>query len=342
MNENPTIVFLGAGAVGASLGAWIAPHHENTYFLDIGEVADAIEEKGITHYLGGDETTRRTESVKVIRDLDEIDPPDIIAVAVKNYSLDAVSQMIRDKVGDKPVIVGLQNGVENQTILPKYFSKVIYGVVCYNAWLDSTGVVGYQKKGPLVLGTVNNECQFDMDEIRSIFSRGVETFVTNHLHNATHSKMIVNLTNSLTTLIGHTYKEISDESLFQKLLSNLTYEGVKIVKAAGFAECSLGGMPSWALMTAAANLPQFITKKAFQKNVKKMVISSMAQDILQKGSTDSELESLNGYFMALADKHDIKAPYNKTVYELCQAEFGKPGFKPWDVKEVWAKVKANL
>jgi hypothetical protein len=39
MNENPTIIFLGAGAVGASLGAWIAPHHENTYFLDIGEVA---------------------------------------------------------------------------------------------------------------------------------------------------------------------------------------------------------------------------------------------------------------------------------------------------------------
>ena len=68
----------------------------------------------------------------------------------------------------------------------------------------------------------------------------------------------------------------------------------------------------------------------------------MAQDILQKGSTDSELESLNGYFMALADKHDIKAPYNKTVYELCRAEFENPGFKPWDVKEVWAKVEANL
>ncbi|MBI9091610.1 MAG: hypothetical protein JEZ12_20565 [Desulfobacterium sp.] len=52
MKENPSIVFLGAGAVGASLGSWIAPFNENTYFLDVGDVADAIEEKGITHYQG--------------------------------------------------------------------------------------------------------------------------------------------------------------------------------------------------------------------------------------------------------------------------------------------------
>ncbi|HCY84600.1 MAG TPA: hypothetical protein DHV36_05630 [Desulfobacteraceae bacterium] len=342
MTENPTIVFLGAGAVGASIGAWVAPHHDNTYFLDIGEVADAIEANGITHYLGGNEASRKTQTVKVIRDLDEIDPPDIIAVAVKNYSLDAVCRMIRDKAGDTPVIIGLQNGVENQEILPQYFSKVIYGVVCYNAWLDSPGVVGYQTHGPLVLGTARNECQFEMDRVREIFSQGLATFVSHHIGDASHTKMIVNLTNSLTTLIGHTTKEISDPGLFQKLLSNLTYEGVKIVKAAGYKECKLGGMPSWTLMRAAATLPRFVTRKAFEKNVKKMVISSMAQDILQKGRTDSELETLNGYFISLADKHGVKAPYNRTIYDICRKEFAKPGFIPWDVTDVWEKVEAAL
>ncbi len=342
MKENPSIVFLGVGAVGASLGSWIAPFNENTYFLDVGDVADAIEKNGITHYQGDKEQQKQTVKVKVIRDLSEIDPPDVIAVAVKNYSLDVVSRMIKDKVGDGPVIIGLQNGIENQDILPKYFSKVIYGVVCYNAWLDDHGVVGYQKRGPLVLGTANNECQFEMDAVRNLFNKGVETFVTLHLHNATHSKMIVNLTNSLTTLIGHTYQEISDESLFQKLLSNLTYEGVKIVKAAGYEECKLGGMPSWGLMKAAATLPQFITKIPFKKNVKKMVLSSMAQDILQKGGSQSELESLNGYFIGLAEKHDIHIPYNKTIYELCWSESTKPGFTPWDVTKVWEKVEAAL
>ncbi len=342
MKDNPTIVFFGAGAVGASIGSWVASNHENTYFLDVGEVADTLEEKGITHYLGDEIDKAENVKVKVIRDFSEIPTPDVIAIAVKNYSLEAVSKLIKDKVGDEPVIIGMQNGVENQTILPRFFTKVVYCVVCYNAWLDTPGVVGYQKKGPLVIGTANNELQFEMDAISWVFNKGVETIVTHHLHNATHSKMIINLTNSLTTLIGHTYKEISDEGIFQNLLTNLTYEGVKIVKAAGFDECKLGGMPSWLLMKAGVILPRFVTKIPFRQNVKKMVISSMAQDILQRGSSDSELESLNGYFIDLAEKHGIDIPYNKTIYDLCRSEFSKPNFKPWDVKEVWAKVQNSL
>lgn len=342
MKSNPSIVILGAGAVGASVGAWIAPHYDNIYFLDIGDTADAIEQNGITSYLGEAEQHRRTQSVRVIRDLAQIDPPDVIAVAVKTYSLDSVCKGIREKVGDSPVIIGLQNGRENQAIIPQYFSKVAYCVVCYNAWLDSPGVVGYQKKGPLVLGTVDNSLQFEMDRISEIFNLGVETIVTHHLDNAVHSKMVVNLTNSLTTLIGHTFRKISDESLFQKLLSNLTYEGVKIVKAAGYNECKLGGMPSWGLMKAAATLPLFITRIPFKKNVEKMVISSMAQDILQKGSSQSELEALNGYFVGLADKHGVDIPYNRTIYEICRSEFQKQDFTPWDVRAVWEKVAANL
>ena len=34
--------------------------------------------------------------------------------------------------------------------------------------------------------------------------------------------------------------------------------------------------------------------------------------------------------------------YNKTIYNLCKTEFSKSDFKPWDVKEVWEKVRVNL
>ncbi len=154
--------------------------------------------------------------------------------------------------------------------------------------------------------------------------------------------MIVNLTNSLTTLIGHTIKEISDPGIFQKLLTNLTYEGSRIVKAAGYKECKLGGMPSWLLMKTAATLPQFLTKRAFEKNVKKMVISSMAQDIIQRGGSESELESINGYFLKMADANGVKVPYNRTIYEMCKKEFNKPSFQPLDVKDVWREVEKVL
>lgn len=341
MKEQLNILIFGAGAVGASVGAWVAEKHESVWFYDKKEILEDIERDGITYYEGGER--KSNIKVKVAYDLDDIPEPDVIAVAVKNYSLDGVCKFLQSKYGDGPIIIGLQNGIENQSVLPKYFSKNIFCVICFNAWLDSPGVVGYQKRGPLVFGALDDSVDFEMKAVARVFNKGVETIVVDHLQDAAHSKMIINLTNSLTTLIGHGFKELSDKSLLQKTLSNLTYEGVKIVKAAGYSECKLGGMPSWTLITAAVKLPQFITKAPFEKNLKKMVVSSMAQDIIQRGGTDSELETINGYFLKLADKHNVSAPYNRTVYELCKERFAAPGgFKPMDIKEVYAEIEKNL
>lgn len=342
MKESMNVLMFGAGAVGASVGAWVAQKHDNIWVYDKTEILDAIERDGITVYESGKK--KENVAVRVARDLDAIPEPDVIAVAVKNYSLDGVCGFLRGKYGDAPVVVALQNGIANQEIMPKYFSKVIYCVICYNAWLDAPGVVGAQKRGPLVFGSVGDEdMKFELKSVARVFNKGVETIVSDHFQDAAHSKMIINLTNSLTTLIGHGFREQSSKDLLQKILSNLTYEGVKIVKAAGYEECQLGGMPSWTLITAAAKLPQFITKKPFEKNLKKMVVSSMAQDIIQRGGTDSELESINGYFLQLADRHGVSAPFNRTVYDLCNERFAAPGgFQPMDIAEVWEQIKKKL
>ncbi len=334
----PNIVVFGAGAVGSTIGAWVSPHHANTWLVDTAEVAGRLSAGGITHYLNDKPLDRETVKVLAVDDLDKVPSPDVILVCVKNYSLEAVSKLIASKVNPSVIVVGFQNGVENQKILPKYFKNVIYGIVTYNAWVDAPGVVGYQKRGPLVIGTLDNSLGDEMRQLASILGLGVETLVTDQLQDAAHTKMVVNLTNSLTTLLGHKFKPIGDQALFQKLLTNLTYEGVKILKAAGFRERRFGEMPSWALMHAAAKLPQFLTRRKFEKNVRKMVMSSMAQDIIQRGGTDSELETLNGYFIGLAENHKVDAPYNRAVYELCREKFGKPGFNPIDVQDVWNRV----
>jgi len=338
MNNNPTIVIFGVGAIGGSAGGWIAAHYEPVYFLARGETAGVLRKDGLTLYQG-DGNNQATLPIKIIQDLDELPGVDVIVLAVKNYSLDAAAREIKAKVGDKPVLVAIQNGVENQKVLPGYFSKVIYCIVAYNAWKDGPAKVGYQTKGPLILGTMDNQLQPEMNLIAGIFNKGVNTTITPHLRDAAITKMIINLSNSLTTLVGHPYQKISSLSTFQDLLANLTYEGVQIAKAAGYRECKLGDLPSWALLTAAAKLPQVLTRGKFKESFDKMVISSMAQDILQRNGRNSELESLNGFFIHLADQHHLKAPYNRTVYALCKERFGKPRFEPMDVKEVWEKVK---
>jgi 2-dehydropantoate 2-reductase len=342
MNDKKKILFFGAGAIGGSVAAWVAEKYGEVHVYDRVDIINAIKEKGLTTWIEGQKDKGVNVRVKTLDDIDRIGDYDVIVLGVKNYSLDAVASLISKKTGDRPVVIGMQNGAENQAILPKYFSKVIYCVIGYNAWLDGPGVVGYQKKGPLVFGTKNNELTAEMNAIAEIFNRGVETVVVDHLQDAVHSKIIINLTNSLTTLIGHNVKPISDEALFQRLLTNLLLEGVRIAKAAGYHECKIGGMPPWVLIWAGAKLPRFITKGMFRKNAKKMVLSSMAQDIIQRGGHDSELETINGYFLKLAEKHGVNAPYNRTVYELCKREFAKPKFEPLDVRVVWEEVSKRI
>ena len=79
-----------------------------------------------------------------------------IVIGVKNYSLEAIARLIKANAKEDVIIVSMANGIDNQQILPKYFSRVIYCIVSYNAWMDQPVTVGYQKKGPLVLGTPDN------------------------------------------------------------------------------------------------------------------------------------------------------------------------------------------
>lgn len=342
MKDNPKIVIFGSGVIGSTVGGWIAPHHDELYFFDMPKVVDALNKNGITLYEGGKEGERETVQVKTISDLSQAKDADAVVVAVKNYSLDAVAKTIRDAIGDGPIIIAMQNGLLNQEILPKYFSKVIYCVVSYNAWANDPGVFGYQKRGPLEWGTLDNSLLDEQRTLAAVFDRGVPVVLTDRISDAAHCKLVLNLSNSLTTLIGHTYKPVTDMKLFQKLLSNLLYEGVKIVKAAGVREVKLGGLPPWVLIRIGATLPYIVAAPMFKKNVKKMVISSMAQDIIQRGAGASELDTINGTLLNLAKKHCAPAPYNQAIYDLCVREFGKDKFEPMDLADVWAYVSKQL
>lgn len=336
------LLFLGTGVIGGSVGGWIASKYENVFFMDQGETARALKKNGITLYHGDHPGDRERVRVKVIDDLEEARDADVVVLGVKNFSLEAVAARVKETLGDRPIIVGMQNGLANQRILPAHFSRVIYCIVSYNAWMDESGVIGFQKKGPLHLGTLRNELGAETSQVAEVFNLGVETHVTDRIADAAYCKLVINLVNSVTTLVGLKYREISDRSLFQKLMTGVTYEGIQVVKAAGCRESKLGGMPSWALLRAGAKLPQALTRGMFERNVKKMVLSSMAQDIIQRGGKDSELESINGALLDLAGRHGVPAPLNRAVYDLCRQEFAKPKFEPLDVKEVWDFVQARL
>jgi len=345
-SDQKKVLLVGAGAVGACIASWVAPKYEQLYVLDRGEVLETIAAQGIYSYQQHDEQNKQHCDVKMVAAFEDCPVPDIILLCVKNYSLEGLSKAIISAYGKEKLndilVVGLQNGVDNQSILPRYFPKVIYGVISFNAWLDAPNIVGYQAKGPFIFGTPDNSLKEDVASLAGIFNLGVEAIASDHFQDAALCKMIINLTNSFTTLMGLGYLDVDDMSKFQTILSSLTYEGVQIVKASGHKECKVGDIPSWLLITASAKLPQFLTRKLFEKNVNKMVVSSMAQDIIQNGRTDNELAGINGHLLAMADQYGVDAPFNRAIYALCLKEFSKPNFKPIRVSEVWRRLQASF
>jgi 2-dehydropantoate 2-reductase len=129
LKEKPNVLIVGAGAIGLSVAGWISPNNENLNLLARGESVAAIRNYGLRLCQVGQEATTAPISVKVIESLNETPTPDIVIITVKNYDLDQIAQALRNQLGNHhPIVASLQNGVDNQQILPKYFSKATYSL----------------------------------------------------------------------------------------------------------------------------------------------------------------------------------------------------------------------
>lgn len=152
-----------------------------------------------------------------------------------------------------------------------------------------------------------------------------------------HSKIVVNLTNALDALLGRGARPLPDLAIYQQLLTQALWEGVRVVRAAGYREHRIAGIPPFALLHLAAVLPGFLTRPLFERRMRAMRMSSMTQDVLMRGAQDTELESITGYIVRLAAEHGVAVPYNRAICRLGREKF-RPGFEPLLPEQVLAAV----
>ncbi|MFX1409832.1 MAG: ketopantoate reductase family protein [Promethearchaeota archaeon] len=335
------VVIYGTGAIGATLGGWLTQKYDHVFLLSRGENAKSMKSNGLILYERVNNNPQPIK-VKIIENLNEISSIDVVVIVVKNYNLEEVAKDISLNLNDKPIIVALQNGIENQKILPKYFTKVIYGVLVLSAWQDDPGVFGNRGKGQIYLGTLNNENQELLERVSQIFNLGFPTKITARLQDAAHSKLIFNLINSVFTLIKVELQ--NDDEIFKlwKIYINIFLEGVKILQVAGFKEHKLKNLLAWRIMEALDKFDKETIIKNFKDDLKFYYLNSMAQDMIIRQKNTSELESLNGYLLELADLHRLEVPYNRIIYNLCKEHFNKIPYRPIQVDVVWKKINENI
>ena len=288
--SEPKILFIGTGAIGGSVAAWVAENYPATFVMAHGQTLAALRGQGLTVYrFAAPEETRRTVRVAVVERPGTVADAAVVVLAVKNYSLEAVARQVKDELGDRPIIVSLANGIDNQRVLPKLFSKVIYGIASYNARREAPGVIGYQRKLPLLIGTLDNGLPSELKLVQSILARGCPTDVVDRMQDAVHSKIVINLTNALDALLGRGARPLTNLAAFQELLSQTLWEGVRTVRAAGHREYRVPGMPPFALLHLTAAVPGWVIRPLFRRELSAMRMSSMTQDVMLRGAEDTEL-----------------------------------------------------
>jgi 2-dehydropantoate 2-reductase len=341
LEEKPNVLIVGAGAIGLSVAGWIFPHNENLHLLARGESVAAIRSHGLRLYQIGQEATTVPIPVKVIESLDEIPPPDIIIITVKNYDLDRTAQTLQHQLGNyQPIVATLQNGVDNQQILPKYFSRAIYGVVCYNAWRDGVGKAAYVRRGYLIIGTLRNDLRPELQSVEDVFNSGLECSITDRLQDAAHCKLAINLINALMALVGFRKRSIESEKILVHMTTRLLWEGIQVLQAAGFKEHELGSLPSWSDIRIAVNIPESPVNPLYDFIVNRVGPTSMTQDVFS-GKTTTELESLNGHMLELARRVGVPMPINQAIYEIAKERFCS-GFKPIEEIDLWEMLNNRI
>jgi len=337
--EKPNIVVVGAGAIGLSMAGWVFPFNENLSILARGESVSTIRMQGVQLCQKGIKPI--IVPVRVIETLGEVAPPDLLVLTVKNYDLDRTTRALRGQLGNRqPIVVSLANGVENRQILPKYFRRVVYGVVCYNAWREGPGRVEFIKRGFIIVGTPDNKLQRELHCVKDAFSLALECVVTDRLRDAAYCKLGLNLMNSVMTLVGFRKRELDSDKILVHMTTRLLWEGVEVLQAAGIKQHHIGSMPSWDQIRTAVNIPESPANPLYDFIINRVGPTSMTQDVFG-GKTTTELESLNGYMLELARKFGVPMPINQSVYDIAKERFGA-NFKPISEIELWEMINERI
>ena len=339
------ITVYGAGAIGTTLAAWLTGAGHDVSLLARGKNAQQLQQKNV-RIMSGNKRLLQDTRVRVIETLGLAEDIDLLIVTVKNFHLDACCQSIVDAIGKNTLVLGLQNGVENQTILPRHFERVVYGIINYNAWRlisaeerpNNTQNWSVNLNGPIVLGSLSHELKPAAEHLTELFSSFIHCQYSHNFHDHTHAKLVNNIANSVTTLIGNSHRDAAALKPLQAVLTQLSNEGINTLQAAGIGETRTGPLPPWRIIKLSKLLPAVLTRPIFRRKLALVGSTSMASDIIAKGKGESELESINGYLLKLADKHGVDVPYSRRLYELCQQRFSETPFRPMTA----AELKTNL
>jgi 2-dehydropantoate 2-reductase len=200
---NQRIAVVGSGAIGSYYGAKLAHAGRDVHFLMRGDLEE-VRRNGLTVRGEGEDFT--VAKVNCYNSTKEIGPSDLVLIAIKATSNQAMIDLIPPLLHERTMLLTLQNGLGNEEFLAEHFgtNRVLGGICFISLSRISRTIVHRFDYGHIVVGEYGGAPQARTHEIAKEFqASGIKCRVAADLALEHWRKLVWNIPfNGLSILAG--------------------------------------------------------------------------------------------------------------------------------------------
>ena len=310
------IVVIGAGGIGAFYGMILHEVGCNVKFIARGQNLEYLKNNKmkVSHPNYTIEDKIDTYSLEEFISNNSPEDIDAIFIATKGMSTESISQKLAlwtKNAKSIPYYISLQNGVDNEDIMEKYYNKeyVIGGltrlIVSHTVGL---GHVHCEGGVETLIGAVNpnEENSSFLENLKTVLDKTqTKTIICENIKLELWNKLIVNNgVNAICALLEEESGPLMKNEKTSKLIYGLMSEAALASNAVG------------------VNLSQEDAKKMFELYTKfQSVKPSMWVD--KENNRDLELEQICGVVIKNCEKQGLDAPYTRTISTLLEFTYNR-------------------
>jgi 2-dehydropantoate 2-reductase len=322
----------GAGSIGCFVGGMVAAAGRRVALLARPRVIEEIEGNGLRlTSFEGLERTIASNRLTLSDDPSIFGDAGVVLVTVKSADTPDIADIIARHAAADAVIVSLQNGVGNLSLLRQRLPgrRVLGGMVPFNVIALGEGRFHRATSGDIVVE------QDDGGTADKLSVPGLKMRPTRDIAGVQWGKLLVNLNNALNALADLPLRQQLAQRAWRTLFADQIAEGLAAIRAEGIRPISSTPVPvSWT--PHLLRLPDALVNMILGRTMKidPEARSSMWED-LQRGRR-TEIDYLQGVITAIADRRGLEVPLSRRIVALIKsaeaAGKGSPRLTPEQIR----------
>ncbi len=297
------IAIIGAGAMGSLFGAMLSPVSDVYLINHFKAHIQAIREKGLK--IENSDGSVRTYSVFAATDPGEVDEEiDLAVIFTKSYSTKAAAISAKQLLGEKGLMITLQNGLGNPEIIADVvgMERTLTGVTSHGATLVCPGHIRHAGQGPTYIAGPSRHADFLKQIAETFTAGGIKVQVSENIETLIWGKLLVNVgINALAAILRVPNGVLGKTPACQKIMNSAVSEAEAVAHALNIS------LPY-------SNPPEQVRKVCADTAANR---ASMLQDILKRSCT--EVAFINGAIVKKGNALGIPTPCNAFLCEIMEA-----------------------